>query len=350
MHCIHARNVNDAWAQALSVMDRRGVSRPSRAGDVLVVPEPVATTYKRPTERVLFDPTRDANPIFHLHEALWMLAGRDDARWLDQFVGDFSSRFAEPDGHQHGAYGYRWRQHFTRFTENDHYQIDQLDEAVRLLRADPHDRQAVIQMWDPAADLGVPDLRDRPCNTTIFLRADRQTEHPGFDANKMEFVDYRVKHILDMTVCCRSNDVVWGCYGANAVHMSVLQEYLAARCGFAVGTYTQVSNNWHMYEATRSRADLDSAVLGKSRRYPGTSPLVDDPDTFDEEVRRYVDDPYRLGPVRNTFLANTARPMFLAHQFRKDGAYGDALDVAATIRAPDWREATTEWLKRRAVL
>jgi hypothetical protein len=52
-----------------------------------------------------------------------------------------------------------------------------------------------------------------------------------------------------MTVFCRSNDLIWGAYGANAVHMSILQEYVA--CGLArpVGHYWQVSNNYHVYES-----------------------------------------------------------------------------------------------------
>jgi hypothetical protein len=47
----------------------------SRAGDVLVAPHPVMSVTSIPTERVLFDPARDANPFFHLFESLWMLAG-----------------------------------------------------------------------------------------------------------------------------------------------------------------------------------------------------------------------------------------------------------------------------------
>ena len=100
MIVISVENVNQAWAKALAHMALEGVEADSRNGRVRLTPWPVATVYARPWERVLFDPVRDANPIFHLHEALWMLAGESDARWLDRFVKDFSERFAEPDGHQ----------------------------------------------------------------------------------------------------------------------------------------------------------------------------------------------------------------------------------------------------------
>ena len=94
MEVIHARNVNDAWPQAIHLVADAGVMQETRAGSAMVVPHPVATVYAKPAERVLFDPVRDANPIFHHFEALWMLAGRDDADWLDRFVSDFSARFA----------------------------------------------------------------------------------------------------------------------------------------------------------------------------------------------------------------------------------------------------------------
>lgn len=327
MRVINAINVNDAWPQALSILDIEGERRSSRNGDVVVHPLPVTTVYSRPTERVLFDPVRDANPMFHLHEALWMLAGENDATWLDAFVRDFSQRYAEGDGIMHGAYGHRWRRHFA---------LDQLDEVVRLLSADPYDRQCVIQMWDSEVDLGVPGLKDRPCNTQIYLRADRR--------------------LLDMTVTCRSNDVVYGCYGANVVHFSVLQEYLAARLGYGVGWYYQVSNNWHMYDWAQKAVNFVSAYengrIQLKDGYPGTLPLVGDPASFDEECRRYVRDAASWidepdGEWENLIFPDTAWPMWMANNMRLNGNMADALHWAHSIAAPDWRKATVEWLERR---
>jgi len=357
MLVIAARNVNDAWSEALSVLDQKGERRGSRNGDVVVMPYPVTTIYSRPTERALFDPVRDANPIFHLHEALWMLAGRDDATWLDRFVSDFSSRFAEEDGTMHGAYGRRWRDWFERSWPEgtalmgmspDRMPLDQLDECVRLLRDNPEDRQAVISMWDPSADLGVPGLKDRPCNTQIYLRCDR-TEHPRQTVTGAPFfssISGGLRY-LDMTVCCRSNDIVYGCYGANAVHFSVLQEYLAARIGVSVGTYTQVSNNWHMYDWSRARVSRLSADGYAQKPYPGTLPLVSEPEAFDEEVRAYLDEPLDDRPRLNSFLRDTARHMYAANERRLSGDLDEAVALAARIAAPDWRQATLAWLERR---
>lgn len=362
MRVIRARGVNDAWPAALDLIYREGTSRPSRNGEVLVHPEPVATVYSHPTERVIFDPVRDANPIFHLHEALWMLAGRDDATFLDQYVSDFSRRFAESGGRMHGAYGRRWRGWFSRtdrrFDQDE--PIDQIDEVVRLLRSDPYDRQAVIQMWDAELDLGVPGLLDRPCNTQIYLRCDRTETSclPAGVDDAADGSDSTERRLLDMTVTCRSNDIVFGCYGANAVHFSILQEYLAARIGVSVGTYTQMSNNWHMYESSRSKADMLSATESYletvGSRYPGTQPLVDDPETFDRDVRAYLSWVDSGSPasdipeIESSFLLGTALPMHLANQHRKQGRWDLSRLRADSISAPDWRRATLEWLGRRA--
>ena len=211
-------NVNDLYTQGITLIQENGKPDKSRAGDVLVMPCPVMSVYEKPMERVLFDQRRDANPFFHLFEGLWMLSGSNDVDPLTHYVKDFS-RFAEDDGVIHGAYGYRWRTEFG---------FNQLDVIVQKLRTNPQDRQAVLQMWDCSMcdDLTL-DWKDRPCNTHCYFRA-RDGE-------------------LDMTIMCRSNDIIWGAYGANAVHFSMLLEYMAGRIGIRVGKMYQFSNNYHAY-------------------------------------------------------------------------------------------------------
>src|SRR5438132_1676713 len=131
MHILTVGGVNEAYAKGLQFLMKKGKWRPSRAGEVVALDEPLAIVYERPLERVLFNPMRDANPFFHLFEALWLLAGRRDARWLDRFVGDFSSRFAEEDGTLHGSYGFRWRKHFDLDGGGNPNMPDQLDTVVR---------------------------------------------------------------------------------------------------------------------------------------------------------------------------------------------------------------------------
>ena len=82
-------------------------------------------------------------------------------------------------------------------------------------------------MWDPAEDMVVP-AKDIPCNTHIYLRAQLGR--------------------LDMTVCNRSNDLVWGALGSNIVHFSFLLELIAKATNLKVGVLHQFTNNLHVYE------------------------------------------------------------------------------------------------------
>lgn len=347
MYVIRARNVNDAYYQGMLFLDAHGEEEDSRAGKVLVARTPVTTLFRSPMERVLFDPVRDANPFFHLMEALWMLAGKEDARWLDKFVSDFSARFAEEDGIQHGAYGYRWRQGFG---------FDQLDFAVGKLRKDPTSRQCVLQMWDCAPlGKGFDDLmgewKDRPCNTHIYLRLRKEVGVVGVSpASGMGGSHLEETHALDLTVCCRSNDIIWGAYGANAVHFSVLQEYLAARIGVNIGYFYQISNNFHGY--------VD--VLNKLERYDQSSknyhignvkptPIVTDPLAFDRDVAAFVKgDPHHKHT--NPFFPDVARPMANAYALWRAKHRQEAYAIIKEMPInSDWRQTCLDWMARRMV-
>jgi hypothetical protein len=188
------------------------------------------TEYRRPTERVLFCPVRDANPFFHFFEALWIMDGRDDVAFLNQFnsnIGTYSD-----DGVTFNApYGYRLRRHFRDFanrhdTYSDADAVDQLEEVITLLQRDPSTRRAVLCLWDPAKDLN-KESKDIPCNDLVMFKLR--------------------EGVLDMTVTNRSNDAMWGAYGANAVQFSMLMEFVALAVGAKVGTYRQVSDSFHMY-------------------------------------------------------------------------------------------------------
>ena len=165
-----------------------------------------------------------------------------------------------------------------------------------------------------------------------------------------------------MTVCCRSNDVIWGAYGANAVHFSALQEYLAARIGVGVGYYYQVSNNFHAYESELDRLSskagpvtLPSAL--ESNVYVEIEgvkpqPLVDNPTLFDAELRavlqiyeNHLEEDGRL--FANKFLSGTLLTALTAHRMWKSAQKHSAMERVKTIASEDWRTACWEWMDRR---
>lgn len=148
---INTRNANTLFSDMFRHLSEHGVPSGSRNGRVLRFPEPVLTTVRNPAERVLLHRGRDANPIFHLMEAIWMLAGRQDVAFLSMFNSTIH-QYSDDGQVFNAAYGYRWREHFG---------VDQLTNVIHTLKADPGSRQAVIQMWD-AGDL-VKQTKDKAC-------------------------------------------------------------------------------------------------------------------------------------------------------------------------------------------
>ena len=128
MHVIRARNVNYALPMGLAYLELDGERSESRAGEVVVAPEPVTTVYELPVQRVLFYPERDCNPFFHLMESLWMLQGRRDVKFVKRFAGNMA-KYSDDGANLEGAYGHRWRYHFKH---------DQLRWAIDRLRTDPN--------------------------------------------------------------------------------------------------------------------------------------------------------------------------------------------------------------------
>lgn len=315
---ILATNVSDALAQGLRAIVENGEIEGSRNGPVIVFPTSVTTTYLCPMQRVLFSPVRNANPFFHLMESLWMLAGRQDL----EFPLQFNSRFHEysDDGHTlAGAYGFRWRKYFGR---------DQLGLAISELRRDPSTRRVVIAMWSPNDLAGTG--KDLPCNTQIYL----DCRH-----NK-----------LNMTVCNRSNDILWGAYGANAVHFSILQEYIATAVGFPVGVYRQFSNNLHLYlnvlskeQALVMAEDVDATDMYAEGIK--CEPMIREPGDWNSDLGNFMRDPMKKRKYVEPFFSETAVPMYEAWALKDEGVLG--LNIAKDISAQDWRLACVEWIERR---
>lgn len=317
MKTYYVRNVSEALWIAMLDIQNTGELVETRNGPAYEFAGPVAITYTHPRERVLFYSERDANPFFHCLESLWMLAGRNDVEFPARYSGNIA-QFSDDGKTFKGAYGYRWRQHFL---------ADQLKIAAIRLKEYPNDRRTVVSMWDPREDLMLlNDTKDLPCNTHIYFSV-----RGGY---------------LHMTVCNRSNDLIWGALGANAVHMSYLQEYMAARVGVKVGHYTQFTNNLHAYKDVLAKHKLLNPDYEPyvSFRF-GSQPLVSEPVVFDMEVRQFCDG-QRTG-FTEAFLALTAVPMDMAYQLYKKGQYDAAIDLARTIASEDWQRACVEWLGRR---
>lgn len=320
---IVARNVPQAYVEVIQRLRMEGIQQESRNGRVIAFDRPMMLTIKCPQERVLFDVTRMANPFFHIAEFVWMMSGTSQHGWLLPFNGRMAD-YSDDGLHLHGAYGYRWREAFG---------FDQIEWAIKELKTNPTSRRIVIQMYSPEFDSFDSDTTtasDVPCNIAIMFRV--------------------VRGELDMTVVNRSNDVVWGMTGANAVHMTLLQELIANAAGIPIGEYNVFTNNGHFYldmpNADRIWASYppsnDPYKYGHMKASP---PLLQGSETYKDFVHQCERIVKFTGQVdmTNRWLANVAFPMITAYRRRLLGESG--MDHIHKVVGQDWQAAATQWVE-----
>ena len=345
MHAVTAENVDHGLQVVLERMLQPGnhTQNDSRNGPVIKFTGLTVIEWTKPQYRVSFDTVRDSNPAFHLFESLWMLWGGNDVKRPQYFASNMGA-YSDDGKTYNGAYGHRWVHHFG---------IDQLREyVIPALRANREDRRVVLQMWDSATDPAKikAGTLDVPCNLLAT-----------FDAANGK---------LDMSVMNRSNDTVWGATGANAVHFSVLQEYIATACGFEMGSYYQISSNMHLYTELNPAS---KRVLERSQglvnpevpKYNGSvSSLKSQYDTtegaawqeeFDSDTRKLMEtyNDVVQASFKTAFFCKIVLPVIHAFNLYKNNDYLEEAvkvleDQPSEEELPqDWIVATKIWMQRR---
>lgn len=309
-------NVPCIYAETMIRMKIEGIEEESRNGTVLTCEDLFVLSLLDPQERVLFDPVRDANPFFHVMEFIWMMAGSNDVNWITRFNSNYR-RYADGDI-VHGAYGHRWRNHFG--------DINQLTGVIDLIKGDRTTRRAVLGMWDPRVDL--EPHNDLPCNTHAYFRIDSDDR-------------------INMTICSRSNDILWGMLGANVVHMTMLLELIAHGVEEDMGMYQVVSNNAHVYTGLEKYEQLIN-TRDPVDRYQSHAVSPIQLLTAREKVEDFLQDAYEFvhhnsGAARTKWFQNVAWPMRHAWEDKEQRT-----EWIKKIQAEDWQLACSEWTARRA--
>lgn len=334
---------NRDFYHVLRTLQQTGIQSPSRNGPVVRFPGPVCLEYVNPRRRLLTDPTRDANPFFHLFETMWMFGGLSELEPLLVYNKEMAQYSDDGKNLRGTAYGHRWR----------NYQAwgDQLHKAVDTLLVNPDDRRVVITMWDPM-ELGKKG-KDFACNLQVLF-----STRPPQDSGR---------YTLDMTVTNRSNDLIYGAMGSNMFHFSMLLEYVASHVKMDVGTYYQFSNNLHLYVenpvAARCWEMAESIPPDGVLSSPGSDDcLTRLPLPMDAEpIAEYVLD--RDSKTKLDYVSRVVQPLVEGYQLYKlKSRTGLSIDpntritvaqqIVDVCESAPLRTACHEWLerKRRTVL
>lgn len=344
MITLSANNLYDLSPIMSQAFEDHGYSRPSRNGKVQRLPGLTSVEIIRPKQHVCLYAKRDANPFFHLIEALAMLSGRNSVSLLS-FLASNMSNFSDDGVRFNAFYGERARVKWG----------DQLMQVINELRANPESRQAVVNLWDPA-DL-LRSTKDKACNLCLIFSVE--------------------DGVVNMTTFNRSNDCVWGFLtGANMVHLPFFLEYVASFLGLSMGRWFHCSANMHVYDWNEKWGALEEDALWGKDPYIEqglrSMPIVGNVAelaTYDSELDLLMDGMGAkvagfetgfscLQPTPNSpaFIKHVAIPMFnavcLYKLGRKSNANNDVIletvmPWVRSIKADDWRAAAQLWFSTR---
>tara|TARA_B100001142_G_scaffold110633_1_gene112627 strand:- start:913 stop:1680 length:768 start_codon:yes stop_codon:yes gene_type:complete len=79
-----------------------------------------------------------------IHELLWILSGDTNIDYLKKNGVKIWNEWADSDGNLGPVYGEQWR----KWTTKDKKSIDQIKQAIEMIKHDPNSRRIIISAWN----------------------------------------------------------------------------------------------------------------------------------------------------------------------------------------------------------
>ncbi|MCY7302292.1 MAG: thymidylate synthase [Thermoleophilia bacterium] len=172
------------------------------------------------------------------YELLWFLRGDSNVRWLQEHGVSIWDEWAAEDGDLGPVYGVQWRS----WPTPDGGQVDQIFEAVRLLRDDPDSRRIIVSAWN-VADLQRMALQ--PCHA-LFQFHVGGSDTPG------------PRGRLSCQIYQRSADVFLG-VPFNIASYALLTHMVAQQCDLESGDLIWTGGDCHIYDNHRKQIETQLA-------------------------------------------------------------------------------------------
>ncbi len=207
-----------------------------------------------------------------VHELLWFLRGETNIRSLQEAGVSIWDEWADAAGELGPVYGKQWRD----WVAADGRHIDQMAEAVRLLRTQPDSRRIIVNAWN----VGELDrMALMPCHAF--------------------FQFYVAGGRLSCQLYQRSADIFLG-VPFNIASYALLVHLVAQQCDLELGDFVWTGGDCHLYLNHLEQADLqlsrEPLPLPKLvlRRRPAS---LFDYTAEDIEVQGYAPHPAIKAPV-----------------------------------------------------
>jgi thymidylate synthase len=160
-------------------------------------------------------------------ELLWFLRGETNVRWLHEHGVTIWDEWADANGELGPVYGKQWR----AWLAPDGRSIDQIKDAVHLLRTNPDSRRIIVSAWN-VGELDAMKLM--PCHAFFqFYVADGR---------------------LSCQLYQRSADIFLG-VPFNIASYALLTHLMAQQCDLDVGEFVWTGGDCHLYLNHLQQAD-----------------------------------------------------------------------------------------------
>jgi thymidylate synthase len=207
-----------------------------------------------------------------IHELLWFLKGDTNINYLNNNGVRIWNEWADPNGDLGHIYGYQWRS----WQDYQGNSIDQISEAVRMIRETPDSRRIIVSSWN------VGDLKNMnlpPCHAFFqFYVADGR---------------------LCLQLYQRSADIFLG-VPFNIASYALLLMMMAQVTGLKAGDFVHTFGDAHVYLNHREQVKLQLSREPRPLPQMVINPAVKDIFSFqydDFQLINYNPHPHIKGEV-----------------------------------------------------
>jgi thymidylate synthase len=173
-----------------------------------------------------------------IEELRWLLKGLSNNNWLKERKVTIWDEWAPPDGELGPIYGVQWRS----WPDYDGGTIDQIAEAIHLLKTNPDSRRIIVNSWNVAQ---LNQMALMPCHAF--------------------FQFYVANGELSCQLYQRSADSFLG-VPFNISSYAMLTHMVAQQCDLGVGDFIWTGGDCHIYSNHLSQVELQ--LSRKARPYP----------------------------------------------------------------------------------
>lgn len=179
-----------------------------------------------------------------IHELLWFIKGDTNIKYLTDNNVNIWNEWADEAGDLGPVYGKQLRNIETiHHSTKEYIQIDQLKNAIDLIKNNPESRRNIITLWNP---VDLPDMRLPPCHgISIHFNV--------------------INDRLDLAMYQRSCDMFLG-VPFNIASYALFLHMVAQVCDLKPGIFTHILGDAHIY--TNHMDQVNKQILRTPLDFP----------------------------------------------------------------------------------